>query len=872
MGTQKLFFIKNRFSVLSMGSVIVSLSRKMVLFFFSNLFTLFGFIWHCVFRLKGKYIAQKNSSSYVLIQSQENHQTDKSIIEEENNDDLGGENESESLLRFRFPTYEEFTKNNGELVSVEGVHAINDDEVLRENSNDEVFNVPTIGSSVVDLVHHEEIVGSQISSETVGSVRETDVNFVDNSVHVGIGTGEDSPRINDFIGGENSEELRVENEGKQMQLVCNLNSVDQLVHVGNITEEDSPIINDFIGGDLSENSEEVRVENEEKLMELVYNLNSIDQLVHVGIITEEDSPQISSEAEVSQRSGSPINDFIGCDVGDNSDEMEVENKEKRSKFVNNSENNSHFLSDNDESLVSDSDSDSMVSSTKSSFRSSLIDSISDGFLSDIDFERAFEVDTWKEFDELETKSTKEVLTEEDIELQNLSKGYETDDLEDDEEILQELKNLEESNIESVNVALKQEEKKENAEKNNSGEQLSSDSDEQNELEREWEHQDLVEQLKMEIRKVRAIGLPTILEESESPKIAEDLKPWKIEEKFQHEGTLDELHKFYKSYRERMRKLDILNYQKMYAIGFLRMKDPLQSFTRQRIPSQAMATIVTLDCWPCKSKSATNIYQPVMKKFSRELESELEMVYVGQMCLSWEFLRWEYGKALELWDSDPRGIHHYNEVAEKFQQFQVLLTRFVEDDPFQSPRVKHYVKSRCVLRNLLQVPVIREDDLRDKNKARIMLSSKDAITSVKLVEMIEESIRLFWHFIRSDKDTSNAVLLRCRRSSTVELQNPADAIQLAQLRSTLQKKEKKLKELTRSENCILRKFQTHHQEDNSDHVVYFFSQVDLKLVQRVLNMSKITTEQLVWCNDKLSKINFAGRKLLVESSVLLFPCS
>jgi hypothetical protein len=48
---------------------------------------------------------------------------------------------------------------------------------------------------------------------------------------------------------------------------------------------------------------------------------------------------------------------------------------------------------------------------------------------------------------------------------------------------------------------------------------------------------------------------------------EDLKPWKIDEKFQHSSsTTNELPKFYRSYRERMRKFDILNYQKMYALG------------------------------------------------------------------------------------------------------------------------------------------------------------------------------------------------------------------------------------------------------------------------------------------------------------------
>lgn len=72
---------------------------------------------------------------------------------------MGGENELELLFRFCFSIYEEFIKNNGELVSVEGVYVINDDEVLRENLNDEVFNVFIIGSFVVDLVYYEEIVG-----------------------------------------------------------------------------------------------------------------------------------------------------------------------------------------------------------------------------------------------------------------------------------------------------------------------------------------------------------------------------------------------------------------------------------------------------------------------------------------------------------------------------------------------------------------------------------------------------------------------------------------------------------------------------------------------------------------------------------------
>lgn len=95
-----------------------------------------------------------------------------------------------------------------------------------------------------------------------------------------------------------------------------------------------------------------------------------------------------------------------------------------------------------------------------------------------------------------------------------------------------------------------------------------------------------------------------------------------------------------------------------------------------------------------------------KKFIKELQSDLELVYVGQMCLSWEILHWQYEKALDLWESDPRGILCYNEVAGEFQQFQVLIQRFLEDESIEGSRVQNYVKHRCVLRNLLQVPIIR----------------------------------------------------------------------------------------------------------------------------------------------------------------------
>lgn len=81
---------------------------------------------------------------------------------------------------------------------------------------------------------------------------------------------------------------------------------------------------------------------------------------------------------------------------------------------------------------------------------------------------------------------------------------------------------------------------------------------------------------------------------------------------------------------------------------------------------------------------------------------------------------------------------------------------------------------------------------------------------------------------------------------------------------------------RGENCILRKFRQCREDDKdddvgSDEVVYFFAQVDMKLVRRVVNMSKISRDQLMWCVNKLNRIKFVNRKVKVEPAFLLFPC-
>lgn len=55
------------------------------------------------------------------------------------------------------------------------------------------------------------------------------------------------------------------------------------------------------------------------------------------------------------------------------------------------------------------------------------------------------------------------------------------------------------------------------------ENIKSINEDANKLKTLWEHQELIEQLKMKLRKIRDTGLSTIFEESDTPKM-NDLEP------------------------------------------------------------------------------------------------------------------------------------------------------------------------------------------------------------------------------------------------------------------------------------------------------------------------------------------------------------
>lgn len=90
-----------------------------------------------------------------------------------------------------------------------------------------------------------------------------------------------------------------------------------------------------------------------------------------------------------------------------------------------------------------------------------------------------------------------------------------------------------------------------------------------------------------------------------------------------------------------------------------------------------------------------------KKLAKSIESDFELVYVGQSCLSWEALCHQHRKVKVISDAH-RGCFH-GEVAERFQQFQILLERFIETENCEGKRFWNYVQTKFCNAQLLQIP-------------------------------------------------------------------------------------------------------------------------------------------------------------------------
>ncbi|XP_019426103.1 PREDICTED: uncharacterized protein LOC109334669 isoform X1 [Lupinus angustifolius] len=235
--------------------------------------------------------------------------------------------------------------------------------------------------------------------------------------------------------------------------------------------------------------------------------------------------------------------------------------------------------------------------------------------------------------------------------------------------------------------------------------------------------------------------------------------------------------------------------------------------------------------------------------------DIETAYVGQICLTWEALHCQYCHMSQKISWQPENPTCYNHSAQQFQQFQVLLQRFIENEPFeQGTLAEIYARTRKTLPKLLQVPNIQGSDPESTDDSDMRVLAPD------LIKIIEISILTFHLFLKRDKKKSSVHVNLFGNQSQL-------ATSLHQVQSTLEKKVAKMKELRRKKkgwkkNCWPEK----HEE-----IQLLLGLIDIKILLRVMRMRKMSREQLIWCEEKLKKLEVSNNKLERDPCPCLFPC-
>ncbi|GMI89879.1 hypothetical protein like AT3G20260 [Hibiscus trionum] len=239
--------------------------------------------------------------------------------------------------------------------------------------------------------------------------------------------------------------------------------------------------------------------------------------------------------------------------------------------------------------------------------------------------------------------------------------------------------------------------------------------------------------------------------------------------------------------------------------------------------------------------------------TKDLYHDLEIAYVAQICLTWEALHCQYTQLTQIVLCQPDNPACYNHSAQLLQQFQVLLQRFIENEPFQDGlRAEIYARARHVLPKLLQIPNIQGLD----QKAKAEEESDYLVLAPDIIRIIESVILTFQLFVKIDK----------KKHSLFGNQNQMGT-PLQQVQSLLEKKGMKLKELRKKRKGWKKKSWPLTPDD----VPLLFGLIDIKIISRVLRMARISKEQLFWCEEKIKKLDLCDGKLQRDPSPILFPC-
>ncbi|XP_042431587.1 uncharacterized protein LOC122017933 isoform X1 [Zingiber officinale] len=284
----------------------------------------------------------------------------------------------------------------------------------------------------------------------------------------------------------------------------------------------------------------------------------------------------------------------------------------------------------------------------------------------------------------------------------------------------------------------------------------------------------------------------------------------------------------------------------------------------RICAQKLTETEKFRSLKCQPRS---ISQRIVHKLNKEKKGsrqrpyqELECVYVPQICLAWEALSWNYNyfrqkHAQGSSDSDKKSCCT-EWIAEQFQQFQVLLQRFIENEPYErGRRPEVFARTRNFSPKFLQVPEFRDPEADE-------LGKEEMVSPAELLAILEDSIRTFMIFLKADKETPCQMLKALIRKKT----SSVDPNRLHFLKKANKKSKMTLKDILRARGCLKRQ----RVIKGKQVMDVLMALIDMKIVSRVLRMPEISQEQLQWCEEKMSKVKVWKGKIQRDSSPLFFP--
>ncbi|KAK6913272.1 Protein of unknown function DUF1666, partial [Dillenia turbinata] len=311
--------------------------------------------------------------------------------------------------------------------------------------------------------------------------------------------------------------------------------------------------------------------------------------------------------------------------------------------------------------------------------------------------------------------------------------------------------------------------------------------------------------------------------------------------------------FYKKYTERMRWFDTLNYDRTSGISAILNKQLGTS------PSSFESIRPNDFSIPCVSWDKMS-----RKRLIRSLESDFELVYVAQSCLSWEALYHQYRKLEALSSSGSPNGFFYNNVAEEFQNFHILLERFMEDERLEGKRFWNFIQGRLTFKSLLQVPEVSVYAEEEKEREK-----GEGMNAREVLKVVEKCINVYWEFVNLDnKKTWWKPGSLFWTNPPVE--DPRDLEQLLYLKKRLQKKGLLLKDLQQKKKCWVRRAIKQVGETQEREMLH--TMIDMKLVSRVLKMPIISSSHIEWCQEKLNGIEFKDGNVIRTCTSPLFPPS